>query len=235
MEHEQTMELDFWTKLEMADKVRIFHPSQGEFSVMISSRGDPRNNVLRRQAVFHVLEQAGFSVDTYMPQSDCVLWVPDPEPTMPLFLPENPEALVKAVKDDHHARLEVMLDRVANLHVIKGQEFGFVPYGWLMLAEILVESLEKALEIFPNGTIKIAQIKEKFGSLRIYVETKGPDDFRGLVDRSIKWATAASSGRCAVTGRKGRIVDNGWLLCLCSEAEFWRKNYPAAFTSLVYP
>lgn len=235
MEHEQDMDLDFWTKVETADKVRICHPVHGEFSVMISSRGDSRNYLLRKQAVFQVLKQSGFSVDTYMPQADCVSWMPDAEPTMPLFLPENPGPLVQVVKDDYHARLSVMLDRLANAHVIGGQEAGSVPYGWLMLAEILVESFDKALETFPNGTIKIAQIKEKFGSLRIYVETKGPDEFRGLVDRSIIWATTASSGRCAVTGRNGRIADNGWLLCLCSEAEFWRKNYPKAFNSLVYP
>lgn len=235
MEHEQDMELDFWAKLETADKVRIFHPTQGEFSVMLSSRGDTRNNLLRKQAVLDVLKEAGFSVETYMAQSDCVSWMPNAEPTMPLFLPSNPEALVQAVKDDYRARLNVMCDSLANLHVIGGHEIGSVPYGWLMLAEILVESFDKALELFPDSRIKIAQIKEKFGSLRIYVETKGPDEFRGLVDRSIKWATAASTGRCAVTGRKGRIVDNGWILCLCSEAEFWRANYPATFNSLVYP
>lgn len=232
---EQHMDLDFWTKVETSDKVRICHPEHGEFSVMISSHEDSRNYLLRKQAVFHLLKEGGFSVDTYMPQSDCVFWVPDAEPTMPLFLPENPKALIQSVKDDYHARLSVMLDRLANAHVIGGQEFGSVPHGWLMLAEILVESFDKALETFPNGTIKIAQIKEKFGSLRIYVETKGPDEFRGLVDRSIRWATAASTGRCAVTGRKGRIVENGWILCLCSEAEFWRANYLATFNSLVYP
>lgn len=232
---EQDMELDFWAKLGTADNSRICHPVHGKFSAMISSREYSRNDLLRRQAVFDVLKDAGFSVDTYMAQSDCVLWTPDAEPTMPLFLPENPQALVQAVKDDYQARLKAMLDRTANLHVIGGKEIGSVPYGWLMLAEIFVESLEKAQELFPDGTIKIVQIKEKFGSLRMYVETKGPDEFRGLVNRSIKWATAASTGRCAVTGRKGRIVDNGWLLCLCSEAEFWRSNYPAIFKSLVYP
>lgn len=229
------MDLDFWAKLETADNIRICHPVHGEFSVMISSREDSKNNLLRKQTVFHVLKEGGFSIDTYMPQSDCVSWMPDPEPTMPLFLPENPEELVHAVKDDYRARLNVMLDSLANLPVIGGNEIGSVPYGWLMLAEILVESFDKALELFPNGTIKIVQIKEKFGSLRIYVETNGPDAFRGLVNRSIKWATAASTGRCAVTGRKGQIVDTAWLLCLCSEAQFWRTNYPKAFNSLVYP
>jgi hypothetical protein len=235
MEPEQDMEPDFWTKLETADKVRIFHPLHGEFSVMLSSLGDPKNNLLRKQAVFKVLKENGFRVDTYMPQSDCVSWLPDPEPTMPLFLPANPEALIQSVKDDYHARLSVMLDRLANAHVIGGQEAGSVPYGWLRLAEILVESFEKALELFPNGTIKIAQIKEKFGSLRLYVKAEGPEDFRELVDRSTKWVSAASTGRCAVTGRRGQIVDSAWLLCLCSEAQFWRANYPKAFNSLVYP
>lgn len=235
MEHEQDMELDFWAKLETADKVRIFHPTQGEFSVMLSSRGDTGNNLVQKQAVFQVLKESGFSIDTYMPQSDCVFWMPVAEPTMPLFLPENPEALVQPVKDDYQTRLKVMLDRLANLHVIGGNEIGSVPYGWLMLADILVESFDKALELFPDGRIKIAQIKEKFGSLRLYVKAEGPEDFRELVDRSTKWVSAASTGRCAATGRKGQIVDNAWLLCLCSEAEFWRATYPKAFNSLVYP
>ena len=235
MGHEQDMDLDFWTKVETADKVRICHPLHGEFSLMISSREYSRNSLRRKQAVFHVLNEAGFRVDTYMAQSDCVLWAPDAEPTMPLFLPEDPQALVQAVKDDYQARMKAMLDRLANLHVIGSNEIGSVPYGWLMLAEILVESFDKALELFPDGTIKIAQIKEKFGSLRLYVKAEGPEDFRELVDRSTKWVTAASTGRCAVTGRRGQIVDNAWLLCLCSEAEFWRANYPAIFKSLVYP
>jgi hypothetical protein len=235
MEHEQNMELDFWAKLETADHVRLLHQLHGELSVMISSRESSRNNLVQKQAVFQVLKEAGFSIDTYMPQSDCVSWMPDAEPTMPLFLPENPEALIQSVKDDYRARLSVMLDRLANAHVIGGQEAGSVPYGWLMLAEILVESFEKALELFPDGAIKIVQIKEKFGSLRLYVKAEGPEDFRELVDRSTNWVTAASTGRCAVTGRKGQIVDNAWLLCLCSEAQFWRANYPATFNALVYP
>ena len=154
MGHEQVMELDFWTKLETADKVRICHPLHGEFSVMLSSHGDTRNNLLRKQAVFQVLKETGFRVETYMPQSDCVSWLPDPEPTMPLFLPENPEALIQSVKDDYHARLSVMLDRLANTHVIGGQEAGSVPYGWLMLAEILVDSFEK-----PWNSFRTAQSK----------------------------------------------------------------------------
>lgn len=110
MEHEQNMELDFWAKLETADNVRLLHQLHGEFSVMISSREDSRNNLLRKQAVFDVLKEAEFSVEAYMPQSHCVLWAPDVEPTIPLFLPENPQALVQIVKDDYQARLKVMHD-----------------------------------------------------------------------------------------------------------------------------
>lgn len=235
MENEQNMELDFWTKLETADKVRILHAAHGAFSVLVSSHEFSRDDHFRKQAVFDVLKEAGFRVEAYIPQSDCVPWMPDPEPTMPLFLPQNPEALVQAVKEDYRSRMNVMLDRLAILHVIRSQEFSSVPYGWLMIAEMVVESFEKAFEECPGGTIKISQIKEKFGSLRIYVATEGPDEFRELVDRSIRWAAAASTGRCAVTGRIGRIVDHGWILCLCVEAEFWFKNYPGTFKSLIYP
>jgi hypothetical protein len=229
------MELDFWSKLETADKVRILHPRHGEFSLLVSSHECSRDDHFRNKAVFDVLKEAGFRVEAYIPQSDCVPWMPDSEPTMPLFLPQNPETLVQAVKEDYRSRMNVMLDRLANLHVTRSQEFGSVPYGWLMIAEMVVESFEKAFEKFPSGTIQISQIKEKFGSLRIYVATEGPEDFQRLVDRSIRWATAASTGRCAVTGRTGRIVDNGWILCLCVEAEFWFKNYPRTFNSLIYP
>ena len=61
--------------------------------------------------------------------------------------------------------------------------------------------------------VKIAQYKEKFGTLRIYID--GGDD---TVEGMIRFAEHLSSVTCQATGKRGQICKNGmWYSTLCEE------------------
>jgi hypothetical protein len=61
--------------------------------------------------------------------------------------------------------------------------------------------------------VKIAQYKEKFGTLRIYID--GSDD---TVGGMIRFAEYLSSVTCQDTGKRGRLCKRGmWYITLCEE------------------
>lgn len=60
--------------------------------------------------------------------------------------------------------------------------------------------------------IKIIQIKEKFGSLRIYIDEYTPE----LVEL-INKAEAESEKTCEKCGEPGYIAGPGWVKCFCEQ------------------
>jgi hypothetical protein len=56
------------------------------------------------------------------------------------------------------------------------------------------------------------QAKEKFGSLRFYVDFN--DDY---IDGAIRVAELASERTCEVCGAVGTMNNSGWIQCLCDE------------------
>jgi hypothetical protein len=90
--------------------------------------------------------------------------------------------------------------------------------GWFDLLWRLFEGIEKILE--QDSGFRILQIKEKFGSLRIY--TNFTSD---LIDTLINKAELESEKICEDCGKKGKIINyNGWLRCQCSKClKKWKK------------
>ena len=102
-------------------------------------------------------------------------------------------------------RLQKILDRFENGY---GAYIG-VEEGWYPL---LFELDERLSEIDPD--YRIAQIKEKFGGLRYYIESKRYDETQKVVEE----IENRSYTICEITGKPGRLVKrNGWYKTLSYE------------------
>ena len=87
-----------------------------------------------------------------------------------------------------------------------------VGVGWFPIIEMLCEALETYLKLHPNvPVLEFTQIKEKFGTLRIY--TSGGDEF---TDNLIEMAQILSEKICEECGS---VIDvsqtEGYILTLC--------------------
>jgi len=82
----------------------------------------------------------------------------------------------------------------------------------------IVTDLCERLETLARPQLKIAQIKEKFGDLRVYVE--GGDE---AVHALIREAEARSSTICEWCGAPGTKFGNGWILTLCPACQEKQK------------
>jgi hypothetical protein len=74
--------------------------------------------------------------------------------------------------------------------------------------DVLEEKLAKSLEDLPT----IVQVKEKFGSLRFYINGGTPEMYN-----YISFAEAMSGRTCEVCGAPGKSRNNGWIKVLCNK------------------
>ena len=81
------------------------------------------------------------------------------------------------------------------------------PEGWLGILEELFKKIQ--------GKCKIAQTKEKFGGLVVYVDPICVDDDLTEVNAHINEAARASYKTCQVCGNPGERYSDGWLMVLC--------------------
>lgn len=88
--------------------------------------------------------------------------------------------------------------------------------GWSMLLEGLFAKLEPLfaaqLAASPGQKVGLSQVKEKFGALRVYVESQMTDEIRA----AIGLAEEQSKGICEVCGAPGRISGK-WMACRCEQ------------------
>ena len=68
------------------------------------------------------------------------------------------------------------------------------------------------LEHLKNKLPRFTQIKEKFGTLRIYYDNISPE-----VDNLVSFAEMLSEVTCEVCGSPGRLNRGGWLRVLCDQ------------------
>ena len=83
--------------------------------------------------------------------------------------------------------------------------------GWRDLVETAIGRIASAVAAAPAGSLKIGQIKEKFGTLRLYLDTrKGlPEATCAAIDEAICLAEARSACTCETCGAEGRLYDKG--------------------------
>ena len=78
--------------------------------------------------------------------------------------------------------------------------------GWHDLIKSMLDDL---FELGWSGELR--QIKEKFGTLRVYIITGGNEDLHARVMK----AEEESSHVCRECGEPGKLRDDGWVEALC--------------------
>lgn len=106
-------------------------------------------------------------------------------------------------------------NRCWNLSAWLSEEGRPVGRGWLSIISDLDAKLYK---IHPD--YRIAQIKEKFGTLRYYV-----DGVSHLGQELIRQAERLSAKTCEECGKPGVLRRGGWLNTLCDEDSKGREPY----------
>jgi len=92
--------------------------------------------------------------------------------------------------------------------------------GWRDLLETAIARLADAVKATPDVSLRIDQIKEKFGTLRLYVSGTfvADESARAAVELAIDLAEARSATTCETCGDEGRLYERrgGWLATACS-------------------
>jgi hypothetical protein len=98
---------------------------------------------------------------------------------------------------------------------ILSSDFFEVSQGWNQLIKDLISDLIKM-----GWNREVIQVKEKFGTLRFYIN-EGTDD----IHRRIAKAEIESATICEATGKPGKLrTDIGWHRTLCDEEYDKIKN-----------
>lgn len=89
--------------------------------------------------------------------------------------------------------------------------------GWVTLVNTLCRILEKHISSLPEeirGEIYCAQVKEKFGGLRVYMNHK-----TDYINGAISMAEGMSFKICEVCGLPGNPRNGNWIKTLCDKCQ----------------
>jgi hypothetical protein len=101
-------------------------------------------------------------------------------------------------------------------HLFRRGGYPTVGDGWQDLVEKAFVRIDAAAEGQPTGSLQILQIKEKFGTLRIYYGHRLPDDVLAKVEEAVKLAEARSRCTCETCGAAGQLYNKGgWRMTRC--------------------
>jgi len=90
--------------------------------------------------------------------------------------------------------------------------------GWYNLIDTLCGLIQHYVQDHPDSSVEAVQVKEKFGSLRFYIN--GGDDY---VDGLITFAEAMSYLTCEQCGSTDGVTQTkGWVYTLCGQCLFER-------------
>jgi hypothetical protein len=89
--------------------------------------------------------------------------------------------------------------------------FPSVGNGWRDLVETAIGRIAAAVAAVPGGSLRVGQIKQKFGTLRLYLDKRQgfPDATCAAIDETICLAEARSACTCETCGAEGRLYDKG--------------------------
>lgn len=87
------------------------------------------------------------------------------------------------------------------------------PAGWEKLVTDLVVEVEREAAATGQALLRIDQIKEKFGGLRVYFNRIPSNKIQDLVSAAEKQAFQI----CDRCGQPGKPTSNGWIATRCDE------------------
>ena len=90
--------------------------------------------------------------------------------------------------------------------------------GWYGVIDDMLATISNSVRVRKTGNIKVVQIKEKFGMLRVYTD---PYDVytQGIIDM----AETVSKHTCERCGKPGELWSVGWSKTLCLDHYSARK------------
>ena len=118
-------------------------------------------------------------------------------------------------------KIELIRAHTRLFHPLKGDSEGAQGYpecneGWHDLLDRACVRIENALDV--GDSVRITEIKEKYGTLRIYWSGRLPREAAAKVDEVVDLAKARSACTCEICGVEGRRYNNrGWLATACAE------------------
>lgn len=137
--------------------------------------------------------------------------------------------------DRHWSRIEAMQEKLERAGVEGSAEVQSTMAGWLTPMEMAVDGIVQRIALHEGpATVRILQIKEKFGTLRVYIRT-AEAHLRNDIGQIARWASLCSHDRCAATGRPGQIAGPGWILLLSPEMIELRKTDHEQLDRMLYP
>lgn len=86
--------------------------------------------------------------------------------------------------------------------------------GWF---DVVRQLCQKLTEL--NQGLQFTQIKEKFGTLRVYLESYSTE-----AEDIIAWAERMSEVTCEECGNPGRLNKRGWLSARCADCRHSQKE-----------
>ena len=99
--------------------------------------------------------------------------------------------------------------------------------GWFLILEDLFLKIEQVLNRYevPEGDFEIVQVKEKWGTLRVYhrlhISNKNQHesgiDADNEIEELIDQAESNSAITCEICGEPGKTRNLGWTFTLCDE------------------
>lgn len=111
-------------------------------------------------------------------------------------------------------RLDELVQQYPMLFSGKRPENSHLPAGWFDLVSRACAELQ-APPITTEGSLKVAQIKAKFGTLRWYFE--GSTVIPAAAVSIIEAAQTQSAGTCMICGAGGHARRMRWIQTLCDE------------------
>ena len=87
--------------------------------------------------------------------------------------------------------------------------------GWYPMVEKLLLDIRALPK--DDGLVRINQIKEKFGGLRVYIEVSGSGDFKERVRGMIEQAEKQASRTCEFCSNPGVLRSAEWMRVTCEK------------------
>lgn len=136
-------------------------------------------------------------------------------------------------KTDQLVRIAPYMFRYEGWNNIQNSLMGFgfeCGDGWYDLLADCVRGISK---IDVNETVRVQQVKEKFGSLRFYYQREVNEQENQPIDKEIQDYVDAAEARSEVTcercGAPAEIKGYGWLRCECDACRIKREEERAVW------